>query len=336
MSVIRASARRDGQSRHMQPQQTDDFELTTSNRLTWSAVWHQPVCMASTRLELHAEQSVGARYESLIRLADSIRAQHETKTLFDLLVKELSAVVPFDAIAHCDEFSKKVNWHLGESCQQVGPPLPDIQNEETLATWVVENQKAAVIADVRQETRFPHSVAQLKESGFQSACALPLSTAHRRLGSLVMASQRPNAYSEGEVRFLSLVADQIALAMDDAINFQASQRAQERLELLLDLTNRVVSTLDLRDLLREIAANLRRVMQGECVGMVLPDAEDGRLRIYALDFPGSSNDVVYEGLESDETLVGQVLRTGEPIVAGAQELANIPVARELRSEERRV
>ena len=284
--------------------------------------------MTTTKLELPLEHSVGARYESLIRLADSIRGQHQTKTLFDLLVKELSAVIPFDAIAHCDESSKKVNWHFGESCQQVGPPPPDIQNEETLATWVAENQKAAVIADVRQETRFPHSVARLKEIGLQSACALPLSTAHRRLGSLVLASQRPDAYSEEEVRFLSLVADQIALAMDDAINFQASHRAQERLELLLDLTNRVVSTLDLRDLLRVISANVRRVMQCDGVAILLPDAGDGRLRIYAFDFPGNSNDV-HEGLEGDEIFVGQVFRTGEPIVTGAQELANIPVAREI-------
>jgi len=284
--------------------------------------------MTTTKLELPLEHSVGARYESLIRLADSIRGQHQTKTLFDLLVKELSAVIPFDAIAHCDESSKKVNWHFGESCQQVGPPPPDIQNEETLATWVAENQKAAVIADVRQETRFPHSVARLKEIGLQSACALPLSTAHRRLGSLVLASQRPDAYSEEEVRFLSLVADQIALAMDDAINFQASHRAQERLELLLDLTNRVISTLDLRDLLRVISANVRRVMQCDGVAILLPDAGDGRLRIYAFDFPGSSNDV-HEGLEGDEIFVGQVFRTGEPIVTGAQELANIPVAREI-------
>src|SRR5260370_16948576 len=82
--------------------------------------------------------------------------------------------------------------------------------------------------------------------------------------------------------------------MDDAINFQASlraqdasRRAQERLELLLDLTNRVVSTLDLRDLLQVVAANLRRVMQSEGVGIQLPNPENGRLRLYALDFPGS-------------------------------------------------
>jgi len=278
--------------------------------------------------EVPSDQLVGARYESLIRLAESIRAQHDTKTLFRILVSELSPLIPFDAIARYDESSKKVDWHLCESCQQHNPPPYDVQITETLPWWVSEKQQAVVIADVRQETRFSYTVERLKENGLQSACALPLSTAHRRLGSLLIASQRLDAYSKEEVRFLSLVVDQIALAMDDAISFQASRRAQERLELLLDLTNRVVSTLNLRDLLRVVAANLRRVMQSDCVAINLPDAEDGRLRIYALDFPGS-NEVIREGLPPADPTLAQVFRTGEPIVAGARELATNSVAGEL-------
>jgi formate hydrogenlyase transcriptional activator len=272
--------------------------------------------MVSAGLEVLSDHLVEARYQSLIRLADSIRAQHETKALFRVLVNELRQVIPFDGIAQFDESSKKVNWHLCECRPELSPQPSDIRIEETLAWWVSENQQAAVIADVWGETRFSYTVEQLRNFGMQSACALPLSTAHRRLGCLVIASQRLDAYSEDEVRFLSLVADQIALAMDDAINFQASRRAEERL--------------DLRDLLRVIAANLRRVMQSDAVSIVLPDAEDGRLRIYALDFPGS-NDVIREGLEpkAAESTMAQVFRTGEPILAGAQELAHYPLTREL-------
>ena len=286
--------------------------------------------VVSLRLEAPPGQSVGARYESLIRLAESIRSQHEPNGLFRVLVNELSPVIRFDAIAQYDESSKKVNWHLCESCQQLSPPPPSpgVQIEKTLAWWVSENQQAAVISDVWRETRFSHTVEHLRKAGIQSACALPLSTAHRRLGSLIIASRRLDAYSEEEVRFLSLVAAQVALAMDDAINFQSSRRAQERLELLLDLTNRVVATLDLRDLLRVIAANLRRVMHSDGVGIHLPDAEDGSLRVYALDFPGS-NDVIREGLEptADSTLA-HVFRTGETILAGARELTDQPIAGE--------
>jgi formate hydrogenlyase transcriptional activator len=287
--------------------------------------------MGSAALEMRTGQSAGTRYESLIRLADSIRAHREPQALFKVLVNELSQVIPFDGIAQYDESSKKVNWYLCERCQQLGPTPSDITIEETLAWWVYENQQAAVIADVRKETRFSYTVEQLKKIGLQSACALPLSTAHRRLGSLIVASQRRDAYSEEEVQFLSLVAAQIALAMDDAINFQASRRAQERLELLLDLTNRVVSTLDLRNLLREIAANLRRVMQSDGVGIDLPDPQDGRLRLYALDFPGA-HDLIREGFEppaAEESTTMRVFRTGEPILAGAPELAANPLAESL-------
>jgi formate hydrogenlyase transcriptional activator len=288
--------------------------------------------MAGATLEVPSEQSVGARYESLIRLAGSIRAQHETKALFRALVDELRPVIPFDAIAQFDESSRKVNWHLCDSCSQQTPHPSEIQLEGTLPWWVAENQQAAVIADVWRETRFPSTVEQLRRNGLQSACALPLSTAHRRLGSLVIASQKLDAYSEDEVEFLALVAGQIALAMDDAINFQASRRAQERLELLLDLTNRLVSTLDLRDLLRVISANLRRVMQSDGVGIQLPDADGGnagRLRVFALDFPGG-NGVVREGWEPPaNSTAAQVFRTGEPAVDGVRELASDPVAIEL-------
>lgn len=282
--------------------------------------------VASTILEVPSKQSDGARYESLIRLAGSIRSQPEPKALFGVLVDELKPVIGFDAIAQFDESSKKVNWHLCESCRQLSPaPASDFQIEDTLPWWVSENQQSVVISDVWRETRFSYTVEHLKRAGLQSACALPLSTAHRRMGSLLIASRKLDAYSEEEVRFVSLVADQIALAMDDAINFEASRRAQERLELLLDLTNRVVSTLDLRDLLRVIAANLRRVMQSNGVSIVLPDTEDGRLRIYALDVPETS-DVIREGFEppADSTLA-QVFRTGEPNFPDAQELANHPI-----------
>jgi formate hydrogenlyase transcriptional activator len=221
------------------------------------------------------EWSTAERYESLIRIANSIRAQTEPRELFGILVHELSQVIQFDAIAQFDESSNKVNWHLGAECRKREPCPSEIDREETLAAWVYRHQEIIVIGALEGETRFPASVRIMREAGLRSVCAFPLTTAHRRLGSLVMASVHRNAYADDEVRFCALVADQIALAMDDAINFRASQRAQERLELLLDLTNRVVSNLNLREVLREISAEIRRVMRCDGVGIDLPSPEDG-------------------------------------------------------------
>jgi formate hydrogenlyase transcriptional activator len=273
-------------------------------------------------LSLGQDESINARYQSLIRLAESIRARRDPRELFDLLASELCSVVQFDAIAQYDEAANKVHWHVSEACHPSSATRA-ISKEETLAWWVYQHQQPVLIRRTETDVRFPAMMVQLRSHGMQSICALPLSTAHRQLGSLLIASQRPDAWSEDEMGFFKLAASQIAVAIDDALNFQASRRAEERLTLLLDLTNRVVSNLDLRDLLRETAGSIRRMMQCDGVGFALPGA-NGRLQLYALDFPDGRG-VIKEGYEPPvhgETGVQRVFRTGEALNRRAEDLVD--------------
>ena len=227
--------------------------------------------MAESLEAARSTHSLASRYESLIRLAEAIRSHRDQKDLFQLLAGELRQVVPFDAMAQCDHAGNKVNWHFSEAYDSLKCRVSDISKEESVHWWVHRNQQPVVLQSANKETRFLTTIEQLNKVGLRSLCALPLSTAHSRLGSLVFASEIADAYSPEEVRFLSLAAGQIALAMDDALNFHDSQRAQERLQLLLDLTNRVVSKLDLRECLREVSASIRHVMQCDGVGVALSD-----------------------------------------------------------------
>src|SRR5215469_7257960 len=274
------------------------------------------------------EKLPAARYEALIRLAEAIRTHQHAGDLFEFLVRELGKVVRFDAVAQFDEQLHKVNWHLGESCNPAAKPAHRLQKEETIAWWVQQHQQVLVIPAVASETRFPQMMEILKEVGVGSLCAFPLSTAHRRLGSLMIASGCPFTYSDEEVRFLSLVVDQIALALDDSLNFQASKQAQERLELLLDLTNNVVSNLDLRDVLRAASASIRRVMRCDGVGVALPEPGTDRLRLYALDFPANKG-IIEEGMlaEDEDASVLAALKTGRAIRVTSSELPEDHLAR---------
>src|SRR5260370_10732283 len=89
----------------------------------------------------------------------------------------------------------------------------------------------------------------LKSRGVRSVCVLPLTTVHRRLGGLAVGSLEADAYSQEEVSFLSLVANEVALAVDDALNFDASQTAidalrasGESLRLIVDSIPGLVNT----------------------------------------------------------------------------------------------
>jgi formate hydrogenlyase transcriptional activator len=87
---------------------------------------------------------------------------------------------------------------------------------------------------------------------------------------------------------------------------------KDRLKLLLDLNNSIVSKLDLRDLLRDISASLRRLMQCDAVGVNLPDQETGELKLFALDFPGAKGFLREEMTRPSGSLASEAFSTGEP------------------------
>ncbi len=94
---------------------------------------------------------------------------------------------------------------------------------------------------------------------------------------------------------------------------------KDRLKLLLDMTNNLVSNLEPRDLLRAISASIRQDMHCDVVGVWLPDAEGLQLRQLAQDFPesnGFSKEDVLQPVEDTE--LGDVFKTGKPFVLRTQ------------------
>ena len=258
-----------------------------------------------------------ARYEAVIRLGEAIRSHPDEKDLFRTIVNELHEVVEFDVLGQFDSTANWVQWYFAEPYKDKleARRLEAFPKEENAAWWVYQNQRPVVARITDQGTRFPEVLDCLAKLGLKSTCVLPLSTAHRKLGSLAFTSRLEEAYSPDEQQFLSLVANQIAVAIDDA-------QAQKRLKLLLDLTSRVVSKLQLPELLQEISASIRQVMQCESVVVSLPDAETGELRRYALDFPGHE-EILAMACTDHETAV---FRTGEPVSLTTEEIAAYPEA----------
>src|SRR5229473_7524191 len=96
-------------------------------------------------------------------------------------------------------------------------------------------------------------------------------------------------------------------------------RESERLKLLLDMTNTLVSNLELRDLLRAISASIRQDMHCDSVGVWLPDPDRCQLRQLAQDFPESKGFVTEDLLHPIEgSEVGTVFKTGKPFVLRTQ------------------
>src|SRR5580692_8155559 len=89
---------------------------------------------------------------------------------------------------------------------------------------------------------------------------------------------------------------------------------KERLELLLNLTTKITSSLDLREVLRAIAANIREVIQADAVTVALPDAASGKFRAFAVDFPHGRGVIKEELLVTPSAAVKKAMDTLKPVV----------------------
>ncbi len=102
-------------------------------------------------------------------------------------------------------------------------------------------------------------------------------------------------------------------------NSMQAELEKDRLKLLLNMTNTLVSNLEPRDLLRAISASIRQDMHCDIVAVWLPDLEQRQLRQLAMDFPESKGFVTEDLLFPVEgSELGTVFKTGKPFVAKTQ------------------
>ena len=253
--------------------------------------------MAETSLKV-APAPAPLRSQALLQVAESIAQHRDLAELFHDLAARLHDVAHFDylnLVLH-DPERQIMRLHLLETLAEkpthlhVGLELP---MGSTPSGKVLETQDPFVVPDVETEMSFPALMDALRREGVHSFCVVPLTTAQRRLGTLGFGKLEPHHYDGTEVDFMQQVARQVAVAVDNALNFETSRayqqqlaRERDRLRVLLEINNALVSTLDLRQLFQLIARSLRRVLHHEYTSLALLDPKTNRLRVRALDFSG--------------------------------------------------
>ncbi len=235
--------------------------------------------------------SLPALYEALSRVSHAISRYRDPKELFRVLAGELRQAVHFDFVAVFlyDEASHKIRNPVLETVNGPGFAIPeDFPAEETITWWTYQNRAAVVIPSREEETRFPRMMELYRRYGVQSACILPLATAHRRLGSLSFGLQDANGYSGEDVRYLSLIADQVALAVDNALRDQEQQQVEEELRkqkahfeklfelapeaiVLRDIDNRVLRAN--REFTKLFGFSIEESLGRNISDLIVPDAE---------------------------------------------------------------
>ena len=152
--------------------------------------------------------------------------------LFHELAGRLHQVVRFDYLALVlhEAASNTMRLHVLEASEPTPTrPLLSFPVEDDPAGLVWQTQQPLITSSVAELRRWPRFLERVQPYGVQSFCWLPLTTARRRLGTLVFACKQPSAYDAADMGFLQLVANQVAVAVENALAFQEIEALKDQL-----------------------------------------------------------------------------------------------------------
>jgi formate hydrogenlyase transcriptional activator len=269
--------------------------------------------------------------EALLEVSEAITRQRDLPALFHELAARLHSVIDFDYLALVlhDPARNVMRLHILETQIPGEKPIGSESSiEDNPAGWVWRTQQPFVVNDILQETRFPEYLKKLREHNVRSLANLPLTTAQRRLGAMGFGRLVPQRISDSDLQFMQRVASLVAVAVDNALNFESSQAYQkqlalerDRLRVLLEINNVLVTTRELPEVFRGIVATLKRVIHHDYTSLALLDSSSGLLKIHALDFPGHPGLFQQEvTISRDASPAGHAISTGQPLLARGAEL----------------
>jgi formate hydrogenlyase transcriptional activator len=280
-------------------------------------------------------------WQSLLEVSSTILQHRDVRPLFRSLAPQLRSVLPFDfmSLVLHDAAEGRMRLHVLEADTAAETPRVELPVDQSPAGWVLTHQRPLVVDDVAHETRWPAVMEILRANGVTTCCFLPLTTAHRKLGALSFGYVRAHQIDEVEREFMERVSAQVAVAVDNSLNAEAAReyqqqlaRERDRLRALLDITNAMVSELELGELFASITACLRNVVPHEYSSLALHEPGAAHLVIHALEFELGSGRIQQDmRVPIEGSPSGAAFSSGQPVRFEAGSFSSA-VTRALESE----
>jgi formate hydrogenlyase transcriptional activator len=237
------------------------------------------------------------RYRALLKISGTVGAQPTVDAVLHSLAALLSNVVAFDHMALL--LFDSSGHHLILRAFESGYDHPaievgtEIRYASTALGRALKEQAPIFVSNVKQELAiYPELASRLNQP--DTAYILPVSTSRARLGALVFVRKEMLQFSPADIELMRSIAGHVAVALENALAISSVEvyqrdltRERDRLSLLLEINNHVVTILDINDLFRAASASIRKHFANDFTSFMLFDGRSDRLNVVVLDFPAS-------------------------------------------------
>lgn len=262
--------------------------------------------------------------QELLETTRTLLSQHS----FADLLRQLRQVLQRQQLAdHAtlvlfDSYSERVSFHGLDAQRQ-----PVIYQDETLlANGPVSQLRQSPLPQRWQSedlhARYPQINALALYLPFNQYCLMPLHAGGSLIGGCELLRSSPHPFSDASLVQLQTLMELVALAVEQIRLREQAENRQRQLcherddyRVLVDVTNAVLSKLDLDDLIGEISTEIHRFFKIDAISMVLCVDKTDQVTIYSTHY---LQDDVVERQQYSVALAGtlseQVMQSGEMLL----------------------
>ncbi|HSR35326.1 MAG TPA: GAF domain-containing protein, partial [Anaerolineae bacterium] len=181
---------------------------------------------------------------------------------------------------------------------------------EGITGWVAGTGEPLLVPDVSQDPRY----VWMRGSKTRSELAVPIKTKGRVIGVLDVQSEHLSAFDESDLTVLQSLANQAAIAIENARLFVAEQRRAEQFRVVSEVGRHMTSILDVDQLLEEVVNLIQQTFGYYLVDIALIKGDNLSVKAGAGDQFGGYDSPPPDLKVSGPGIIAYVARTGEPLL----------------------
>lgn len=239
----------------------------------------------------------------------------------DVVPHELFAILLFNertrtlrmrySRGHRDEVAKSLSIRLGEGI--------------TGATAF--SRQPILVRDVRTDPRYLNALDAVR-----AELSVPMLARGKLVGVIDLQSTRLNAFSEQDRALLTLIANRVGAAIDNARLYRRVERQNRTLRVLAHVSQEFSSILEIDELLTKIAITVRALINFDAFSIYLLDQE--RELLHCRFSQRYDEKVAIENIPLDKGITGAAATSRQPVRVAdvTQDPRYIPSHTDIRSE----
>jgi signal transduction histidine kinase len=202
---------------------------------------------------------------------------------------------------------------LREASTWAGVPLKErpvrLRLGQGLTGWAAQTRRLLLVNDVHSDPRYqPHDL--LPETAAE--IAVPLTIGETILGVLDVQSEVRDAFDEDDAIALQVLADQVAIAIENARLFRSARHQFQAMRALHEISLEITAQLDSDRVVPAILEHAARLADARASVLGVYDPQTDLVRVIAAH--NIPLETVVVSLNPGEGAGGRVVATGEPLI----------------------